>query len=240
MNSDTTPSKTASGAANGTTEEAERDVHAGSVDGGEQQARVEVAAGLVDRLVPDEEHALLALGRKDAADGSSHLRPFGHEVEREEPGRRPTEQAAQDGRRDAEDASGEVRRVADDVLGTTLDLLGQLRLIDRDPQPVQPSRDRGHPRVGIRHQLPEARDDGRHDQHEQDGHGDQDEHEHETGGDPTPHPPAGEPVHGRLDGEGQEQGRQDDGEEIRQPTRQVQDHERPDGRDDQDPHRSDR
>src|SRR6266508_914676 len=77
MNSDTTPSKTASGAANGTPKTRSVMYIPVPLMAARQETRVEVAARLVDGLVPDEEHALLTLGRKDAADGPSHLRPFG-------------------------------------------------------------------------------------------------------------------------------------------------------------------
>ena len=53
-------------------------------DDGQQHARVQIAAGLVDRDLPDAQDLVLPSGRHERERGAAHAGPVGDEVEREE------------------------------------------------------------------------------------------------------------------------------------------------------------
>ena len=59
----------------------QREVHQHSVDGGEQQARVQVAPHLLDRDLPREQDPLLPFGRHPRQERPAHLRTLRGEVE---------------------------------------------------------------------------------------------------------------------------------------------------------------
>ena len=73
-------------------------------------ARVQVAAGLVDRDLPRVEHDLLSSAWKPRADGSSHARAVGGHVEREDEHGDEVEQPPAHGERDTDRARHDRRR----------------------------------------------------------------------------------------------------------------------------------
>jgi len=67
-----------------------------------RMARDAIAAGLLDRQIPDPQDLALAIGREDRTDVSPQFRPFGDEIEGEQPDREDLEDRVGDGRADVD------------------------------------------------------------------------------------------------------------------------------------------
>ena len=179
-----------------------------------EQPRVEVAAGLLDRLIPDEQHVLLVFGRQRAADDPPELRPLGHDVEREQRDRRPAEDPAEDRRGDAEDVARQARGGTHQVLRVLLDLVGQVLGGDVPAELVRPSHERVDELRRRLDQLLRAGDDRG--DHQRDQEIDRQEHAQEDQSGRRAAAPAtrGEPVDGRLDREREEERREQDADDA--------------------------
>ena len=164
------PSKIASGAANGTLFRPQRDVHARAVDHRQQQPRVEVAAGLLDRLLPRRtRRCSWRSGGIARQHGPAHPRALGHEVEGEQPDRRDHWNRPPRIELATPRITSPAMFCAVEMMLSALLCNSSIELVRRDvdaerPQPPGETVDQGRRAVD---ELLEARDDRRDDQREQ-------------------------------------------------------------------------